>query len=324
MEPNSTSSPASDAVTPAAPGKATGPVKLFSDSWNFYKAHWKILVPIVIFPSLLVIIGQIFGKTGSDSGSVILMVLSALFMLAGFIATIAMQPAAVNTLRTLHSDSSSPVKFWDQYKFGFKWFWWVLLLIIVQGFILLGSTILFLVPGIIVAGYVSMYLFALVLDEKKGFSAFTESYSVIKGRWWGTLGRVLFLGLIYVIASIIVSIIGKILTSPLPPASSLSVSISLVLSLLLSVVFGPLSLVYVFKLYLSLKETRLLNVPTSAFKKWLIAFLVIGIIAIPVILATASILYLRVINQFQPTPESFVFRNMDQVVPSNIQGLNGQ
>ena len=53
--------------------------------------------------------------------------------------------------------------------------------------------------------------------------------------------------------------------------------VSLVGNLVLGAFTGPLALIYIYKLYGSLKATRGDEAPTAGFKKWLIAFLIIGL-----------------------------------------------
>jgi hypothetical protein len=128
-----------------------------------------------------------------------------------------------------------------------------------------------------------MYAFTLVIDGKKGFSALTESYTLVYGRWWAVLGRLLALALSMMLVWITVTAIA-FLFGILLQGSFIVMGL---ISLIGSAIITPIALGYMYKLYVSLKATRQANVSTVSFKKWLVAFLIIGIAIIPVTMIIA-------------------------------------
>ncbi len=119
-----------------------------------------------------------------------------------------------------------------------------------------------------------------IIDGEKGFSAFTESYCLVKGRWWGVFGRLVFAGVLYLIAFMVLAITDFIVSLIFGSKSATTSILAIVIQIAFTVTVVPLLMAYTFKLYQSLKATRVSSVATGAFKKWLIAFSVIGIIAI--------------------------------------------
>ncbi len=292
------------------PGQLEGPVSLFSSSWKFFKANWKILVPIVIAPSAAIYLGQIFviGKNP------ILLLVAFVLIIAGIIFSIAMQPAAINTIQRLFADPGAKIDFKEQYRFGFKYFWSIILLVIITIPVFFGSAVLFFIPAIIVGGFTSMYVFALIIDDKKGFAALTESYSLVKGRWLEVFGRLLFLIIPAIVVGFVVSFIFGLLAGMVGAASTVGLIVTMVSNLIMSGILTPIFLVYMYKLYNSLKVSRLQNVSTAGFKKWLVAFLVIGIVAMIMIPILAGALFITTMNN--------AFRNRDESAQTLNQAIS--
>lgn len=290
MEPNnSVSNPESTSVStppvqpPSVNAKLIGPIELVSSSWKLFRAHWKLLISIVILPSAITTVAQLLFNTGYPAFVILGLILIVVAILLGIV----MQPAAISAIHRLSVETGAQLTVKGQYKIGFTYFWSIVLLIILQVFIMIGSFALLIIPGIIVSTYVGMYILARVLDDKRGFAAFSESFSLVKGRWWKVIGRLLFMGLVFAVFALVVSGLGYILNliSGFGPKSEGAIAVSLLASLVSNAILGPLALVYIYKLYVSLKSTRLSGVSTAMFKKWLVAFLVIGIVALVAALA---------------------------------------
>ncbi len=296
MEPTQT--PVSQPIPTPSPAPTlvlTGPVELFSSSWKFFKQHAKTLIPIVILPSIISFISLLFITSGSG-----LAILGLILTIAAVIVSIAMQPAAVDAVQRLGADPAALLTVQGQYKTGFKYFWPLVLAIIIQLFVVLGSTVVFIIPGIIMSVYVSLYIFALIVDNKRGFAALIESYTLVKGRWWGVLGRMLFLALIYVVAAFVMVGITFLINTIFGFGSTSSGQgiVSSLLNLLMNAIMGPVTLIYVYKLYVSLKSTRRADTVPGAFKKWLIASICVGVLAVITLPIVGGILAVRFAKSF--------------------------
>lgn len=287
MEPNTTINPS---VT--APVQFAGPAALLKDAWSIFKLHWQILVGIAVIPLLLNPLSQLLM---SGIGSVLGLVLGFIILIAAIVLSIAMQGALINAIKQYSDNPSVVLSIKGQYVFGFKYFWSFLLVILIESLVIFGSFSLFVIPGIIVAIYVSFYTMTLFVDDKRGFSALTESYSVVKGRWWRVLGRFLILGLIIFAVYLVVIGLSFLIASVLGQ-SIVTTILLFVINLVLGVVIGPFAIAYIYKLYESLKVTRSTSVTTSSFKKWLIAFLCVGILAPIVMIGIMSSVVLVSLN----------------------------
>ena len=125
--------------------------------------------------------------------------------------------------------------------------------------------------------------YSLVLDDKRGLSAFTESFAVVRGHWWPVLGRLLWLMLWYMIATLIIVGIEFVirLVFGYGIQSFANGLVTGLLNMLLTLVFVPFSMTYFYKMYVELRAMRSAG-DTKTFKGWLIAFMVIGIL-LPII-----------------------------------------
>jgi hypothetical protein len=290
MEPNTISVPPSQPVPQVQPqdlsvGTLLGPVSLFKTTWNFFKSNWKLLVPIIILPTACFALGQIL----SLFGGVALIPAVALFVI-GIVLSVASQPAAVDAIHKLNNGSTT-VKLVEQYKIGFKIFWPMLLLGVLQALISFGAAVLFVIPAVIVGIYLSMYLYTLVLDGKRGYGALTESYGLVYGRWFDVLGRILFVALVYVGFAIAFTIVSFVIVTIFGITSdSISEAVlSVIINLILSSVMGTLMAVYLYNMYLSLKATRTPNVDVTGFKKWLSAFTILGAVCLILLIVFLAI-----------------------------------
>lgn len=252
--------------------KFAGPGELFSRSWKLYKAHFGLFVAIIAIPLVLDYCSALFNLTHVA----ILEILGILCTLVGLVLTVAMYPGLVDSIHRASTDPGATITVKGQYKIGFGFFWSFILVALIGCLSFMGSFALFLIPGIVVAGYAGMYMFTFVVDGKKGFSALTESYSLVKGRWWGVFVRILALVVpIWLVVLIIGSIFG--LSGIGRHTGPVGVT-SIIFTLIVDTMVVPFALAYTYDLYSSLKATRLPTVDTKAFKGWLIASLCVGVL----------------------------------------------
>ncbi|MFA6404947.1 MAG: hypothetical protein WCW03_03035 [Candidatus Paceibacterota bacterium] len=303
-------------------GVLAGPTILLKDAWNLFKSHWKVFIMIAAVPSVISIAGQLLVNIPIP---IIAGILAFILIVAAIIFSIYMQGALIDTIRKYSENPMAVISVKEQYSFGFKYFWSFLLVILIESLVVFGSFSLFVIPGIIVAIYVSFYTMTLFVDDKRGFSALTESFSLVKGRWWGVLGRFLILGLVMFAVYIVVAILSFLIASVVGDSIVTTILI-LLINLALGVVIGPFAIAYMYKLYESLKATRSTGVMTSSFKKWLIAFLCVGIVAPIVIIGVLSSVVLVSLNTARMKGEearikaTLMQQQLQQEIDTGMQG----
>lgn len=107
---------------------------------------------------------------------------------------------------------------------------------ILAGLAILGGLILFIIPAIIFSLWFGFTQQAVVLDEKHGIDALSQSKILVKGRWWKVWWRLLVpsvtFGVLILIAQSIVSFPFLLLIQSLPPASLTAIIVATIGSLL--------------------------------------------------------------------------------------------
>lgn len=130
-------------------------------------------------------------------------------------------------------------------------------------FAILGGSLLFILPGIYLSICFQFAQFILVEQNVRGTKALSASRALVKGRWWGTFGRMLAGGIVF---GILIGIINQILSSivfALFPALTtdealvpLFVGITHFISMLVTAPFLSLVLGFQVKLFRALQKTR--------------------------------------------------------------------
>jgi len=261
------------------PAKIDGPITLFSLAWSLFKSNWKIILAIIALPGVLFAIAQIFFIVDTSMVSI---VVGVLLMIAGAIASIVSQPAAIDAINKISSPSGQIIDLKTEYKIGLGFFWSVLLLSIMQGLISIGAAVFLIIPAIIVGVFLSMYMFTLVIEGKKGFGSLLESYNLVNGRWFGVFGRLIFMALVFIGIAIIMAGVTAVIQFLFDISTqSMSYSIlTIVSNFIMSTIVGSLSVTYLYKLYISLKANPVPSISTNTFKKFLIGFMVVGVIVL--------------------------------------------
>lgn len=248
---------------------------MLRSAWGTYKAHWKLFTGIVAAPSALTLFGQFLLQTHS----ILLKILGGILMLAGSLGFFIAQIAIVTTIQKIdRNEAVLGIK--QQFKEALPFFWPIVFAGILQALTLFGATSLFMIPGIIIGLYCTFYMFTVIVGGKRGFEALTESYSIVYGRWWTVFGKVITPAVVAIVLSFIVVgarfAIGGLLG--IHAGTIASVNLQQVLSTIFNIVIIPVFMVYLYRLYMSMNGTRSQTAPAATFKKWLVGFLVLGII----------------------------------------------
>lgn len=271
------------------PQKIKGPVEALVQAWGLFRANAKIMILIAVLPAVFVQVGGIL----LEIRDIYITISAIVVSLSGFVMTIALQPALIDTIRRLHDASITKplITFKEQYKIGFRYFWAIIFVMILQILLLMGATLFLFVPGIIVGVYCSMYIFTLVIDGKKGFSAFVESFGLIFGRWWAVFGRLVFLSIVvlagYIVASgfaLIISVVFGV--EQYSPIYKIVYTIT---NLALGAVTVPLTTAYMYNIFISLKANKKQDVSTTTFKRSITVFFVIGVLFVLVLIGISGL-----------------------------------
>jgi hypothetical protein len=310
------------------PQTLVGPGTLIKASYSFYKSHWKILALIAIIPAVISYIG-IFLNLIDLPGIIIL---SGLVRIVGGVLSIVMSIVLIVVIHRLSVDHLVQVKVYDEYRAGFNYFGSFLLVSIITGLAVMGSVCLFIIPGIIVAIFVAFASYALIIDGKKGFSAVTESYSLVRGQGGQVFQNLFVLGLIMAgiqllvlgLTLLVAWICGVNLSTLSETHQQIPVYVSLIgiiIGLVVQAVLTPMAIIYNYRMYISLKEVRKPEVSVVAFKRWVIAFMIIAPIAFILLFMVPIVLIsLNTARQMSEARQSSVVDNVQlQQLLKNVE-----
>lgn len=114
-------------------------------------------------------------------------------LLAGFVA---LRLYCWILLATINASSDASLGFRGALRHGKGRGYAFLLLFIVQQVLLQVGVMLFILPGLILSVWLGFALWAFARDNGGAFGSLKQSARVVKGHFWGVLGRMLLLGLI--------------------------------------------------------------------------------------------------------------------------------
>lgn len=282
-----TVAPSEQSPVPAAAVQKIGLPKissLFSEGWKLYKSRLKtsIQIQLLVFAllaigAILVGLGVLLSKSVDQNVLFIIALVFAIpFVIAMVYLSIWVQASQIMIYNV--SDEEAKVKtVLNKSKPFLLQFFWVSLL---SGLIVMGGSILFLIPGIILMVMVAFSTYVAVLEGRKNLDAVLASREYVRGIWWPLFGRGLLIMLIYLAVSIAFSILSGIFDEIFKGLGSV---VSLAVSLLLT----PLLVGLIFTLYKQVKALKgEISIPATGRGKY-IALAVFGALVITVALITS-------------------------------------
>ena len=203
-----------------------GTFTLIEEGWNLFYGNlgkvWKeaqfsfwmgiastvVLAGVAGFVGIALIINAAANK-GFSTGMIVFSIICGIIALAAFAATVlytlSYTIAYTKALGQLQGGSEINTK--DKYTLVLP----VLGVSLVAGAATLGGFILLIIPGIIFWTWFGFSGLARIIDEKKGIGALKYSHSLIRGRFWKILGRLLLLNIIVGAISAILALAPQLL-----------------------------------------------------------------------------------------------------------------
>lgn len=263
----------------------SGPVSLLKQAFNVYKKKIGVILGIEIVPTLVMVaLSVVFAGSAmlfaiSELGSMLGVVgmIAAIFLFVVVIVVI--QTWSQTALLYAIKDGLENIGVMESFRRGWHKilsFWWVSVLFMA---VILGGTLLLVVPGIIVAVFVSLSVYVVVAEDEKGMAALLKSREYVRGRWWGVFGRLLFLFAFSMIVSWILAFVVALLNVPLIATPIIN---------LVSLLFlTPLYVIYLFLMYGNLKSLRGdLSAAPVGKKTTFVVLAILGIVGVLVLPAT--------------------------------------
>lgn len=253
-------------ATPVSRQKITGPISLLKQAWADYARRWKFFALIILIP---IFASFLLGFTVStlvafQAPAYITALTGAIVVIGLIILQILTQIALI----TAAIDQSGATDLKTLFTGAWKNFWPFLGIISLSALASIGGLVLLVIPGIYISILLGFTAFALLVDNTRGMQALRQSMHVVSGYWWAVFGRMLFIGVIGAIPTQIATwIFGE---------ASMATN---VITVLTSLIVGPLSALYLTRIYRELKQIKQSPADTKS-STFLKAAIILGVVAI--------------------------------------------
>lgn len=232
---------------------------------NWQKFAYLLLIPLVI--SFLISLGSYVATYFFDQ-AVWPWPLTALaiVLFVGFIAVIAVLYVLTYISEfLLLKDLSQEVSFRnlrEWYRRAKPYFWISIGISLSYTLLAMLGVIFLIIPGVIFSIFYCFAIYAVIYEGNKFEGAFGRSRELVRGYWWAVFGRFMAIGgLIYVLYLILGGLCGGFawliaLALQLQSSKELFQLMYDLLSIFIGLAIGPLTMIYTYKIFQSLKETK--------------------------------------------------------------------
>ncbi len=272
-KPDGVEAPSSDKSLP-------GPIELLKESWDDLRGRWRTLLGVTVISYVILVVAWI-ALFAISAGVFTLGLFAILVPVLLFPALLLLQSWFVGSvLITVIKAAGVKDSLKNSIAATLSVFW----LTVLYMSIIMGGFILLIIPGIILSVWFVFSLYVLIDTGERGMVALIKSRELVRGSWWGVVGRLSFFFLVYILLFIPVAFMGE---------DSLIAS---GYQLLLTAILIPLSIVSTFTLYKYLKVKRgAFDLTIDTKRKWKYGwFGLVGIVLL--VLGVGSSLLLVALN----------------------------
>jgi len=237
-----------------------GSIDIIKTSWSFYVKNWKkfisylmlLFVPTIILTSLGILSAYYASYTEG------LYLISALVVLVVFIVSalfsLWVSIALMQTIK--HAYKNEPLEDWKKTISDNSYLIWpVFLTSLLTTILVVIGSILFLIPGLIFFIWYMFTFYEVIFNNKRGLEALKASKSLVVGRWWAILWRILIPSLAFgVLMAIIVGAVLFPIKFLIPETSTIFEIISNIISTIINLALTPLVSTAMLVLYFSAVE----------------------------------------------------------------------
>lgn len=232
---------------------------IITGAWRFYVKHFEDLLVYMVFLFLPTFILSILGLLGMYlnqilpgsilTSNIIIFIIFILTLLFTFWTTVALT-YALKALMDGETDTSWRAMFDKAYPM----LWPFALTSLLVGIAVIGGTLLFIIPGIIFTIWFCFSTYVVLFDGQKWVAALKASKSLVVGRWWSILIRIVVPSAVFVILFMLAeTLITFPLTSFLPVGPTV-IAVNVIEALAKAIV-TPLTGAALLIVYLDAKRT---------------------------------------------------------------------
>lgn len=175
--------------------------ELVVDSWDLYRKNWRKFLPFMVLLFLPTLILSALGTitlylsvylpSSSLASNIVILIVFAASLVFAIWVTIALA-------RTMYACLlAQPTEWRETFSSSNNLIWPMIFTTFLVGLIVLGGTLLFIIPGIIFAVWYSFTSYAVIFEGAKGLNALRASKSLVVGRWWPIAWRILLAAVVF-------------------------------------------------------------------------------------------------------------------------------
>ncbi len=224
--------------------------KLLRQSRAVYRAKFPVLFGLLVLPFTLFIISPLLVQ----SFDFLYLPLSLLLTILGLFLLLWGGTAAIIVIR----DRDENLSIREALERSKGKIWPLLWVSIIVGFIVVGASILFLIPGLILAVYFIFAKIIVVAEDETGLVALAKSREYVRDYFWPVLGRYL---VIVILTTIVVAIFAGIISALSQALISVwgravSEALVIILQALVNAIIFPFVLSATYLLYENVREVK--------------------------------------------------------------------
>jgi len=184
--------------------KMSGIDDLVSGSVKIYKQHFKKFMLMMLVGLVAYVPFYLISAWMSVNTSMIIGIILVVLFIA---ATLALIYFGIRSQIGMYFILKNPtMEFKELFKNTRGMFWKFFGLSLLTGILVFLWTLLLIVPGIIFGVFYSFALYLLIFEDVRGMNAIKRSKAMVTGYWWAVFGRTLFVILVAMLASFILSL----------------------------------------------------------------------------------------------------------------------
>lgn len=171
-----------------------GAGQIIADTWKLFTTTWNTSVKtsgLLIYVGLAYFVGGLLVRVNESLG-----LLTAVISIGGSVFTVWIATRIMLTMLNLEA-GKQPMPSAEEGKKAWAIFWSLLWVGLLTGLVVMGASLLFILPGIYFG--VALYFSQLVLVDQgtRGTQALAASRALVRGRWWSTFWRLLAGGVVF-------------------------------------------------------------------------------------------------------------------------------
>lgn len=244
--------------------------ELIVESWELYAKNWRKFLPFIVMLFLPTFILSALGAitlylsvylpSSSLASNIIILVVFAASLVFAVWVTVALAKTMLSCLL------AKPTEWRETFSSSSNLIWPVILASFFVTLIVLGGTLLLIIPGIIFAVWYSFTSYVVIFEGVHGLDALRASKSLVVGRWWSIVWRLAITTLVFGFLSSMLSYVLAYLIRLLPLPMFIQSASASAFSSLASAIIAPLSAGAVLILYQSAKQNPVAQ-PTLPLSK---------------------------------------------------------